>query len=165
MSNLSYVEFMKKTRIPQDDDGAIEWFDKSDFPNAADETHGSEHESFKKAYQEAIKKPGVKIYYVPNPKTLRLGFVEDDGTSQIRHTVRLAAWHPRRGGTLDEYILQEEIKERAEEQLSEIMKDIDPDDTLGVSFAMHDDLGNINYLSLWSKEIHVSSVIEKRKKK
>lgn len=162
MSNLTYVEFMKKTRIPPKEEGAIEWFGESDFPNAVHVTHGSKHKLFKGAYQDAISKPGVKIYYAPKPEILRIGFIVDFGDTQEWHTVRLEAWHTKknRGCEIDAYVLKEEIKERAEKQLVEIMEEIDPDKTLGVQFALHDDIGNIDYLSLWAKDIHVSRAME-----
>ncbi len=56
---------------------------------------------------------------------------------------------------------EEEKKKKANKHLKRIMEEIDPDDKLGVVWAMVNDDGGIDYLSLWAKEIHISSRVPK----
>ena len=77
-----------------------------DFPEATRFSHGSKHESFRSAYQEAYSKSGTEIIPVHHPNKLRLGFIEKNGSSQIWHSVRLEAWHTsaNKGCEIEDYI-------------------------------------------------------------
>ena len=97
---LSYIDFLKKTR------GKGNYKLIEDFPDATRLSHGSKHESFRRAYQESYSKPGAEIIPVHDDRKLRLGFIEKYGSSQIWHTVRLEAWHTsaNKGCELEDYI-------------------------------------------------------------
>lgn len=98
--NLTYIEFLKKTRREGN------YKSTEDFPNAVYFSHGSKHEPFREAYELAYRSLGVNIFPAHVAKKLRLSFIEQNGSSQIWHTVRLNAWHTsaNNGCEIEEYI-------------------------------------------------------------
>ena len=57
-------------------------------------THGSDKDSFRKAYEDNYQKDGIKMFRKDDPKILRLGFVIADKVNKVWHTVRVNAWKP-----------------------------------------------------------------------
>jgi hypothetical protein len=112
---MTYLEFLKEI-IGKD----YAQYSKEDIDKIGATSHGLDRDSFRDAY-ESSHFPGVEIYHLDNPKTLRIGFVVDWGEHQIWHTIRIQAW--RAGDKSDpsykfdfheslrEYILKKEKKE------------------------------------------------------
>jgi hypothetical protein len=75
-----FIEFMRS--------GA---FYDYDIEGIAQVFHDSDIEMFKKNYEENSDVEGVKIHKRDDPIRLRLGFVVDDGGSDVWHTVKLSA--------------------------------------------------------------------------
>jgi hypothetical protein len=155
MKNLTYLEFLKECL---DKSSYVYNHYEPDDLEKLEKKGYNDHDAFQKAYEDAYSQDGIEIHHEDNPMTLRIGFVVIDGDKKVWHTIRIGHWSP--GRTFGAYVKKVEARQKAEEQLRKIMKDIDPDDKLAISWAMIDEEGNINHLSLWAKEIHVSSRLE-----